>query len=79
LELQEAPLSFTARYRDDSTVATAITKGIIMKNIVITGGTRGIGYGLAKAFLDLDCAVMLSGLLRISLATLCPPAFTSPV
>lgn len=23
-----------------------------MKNIVITGGSRGIGYGLAKEFLD---------------------------
>jgi NAD(P)-dependent dehydrogenase (short-subunit alcohol dehydrogenase family) len=32
-----------------------------MKTIVITGSTRGIGYGLADAFLNLDCAVTLSG------------------
>lgn len=29
--------------------------------IVITGSTRGIGYGLADAFLARDCAVMVSG------------------
>jgi len=32
-----------------------------MKNIVITGSTSGIGYGLADAFLSLGCAVMVSG------------------
>ncbi len=32
-----------------------------MKNIVITGSTRGIGYGLASAFLELGCAVTISG------------------
>ncbi len=32
-----------------------------MKTIVITGSTRGIGYGLAEAFLELDCAVVISG------------------
>jgi NAD(P)-dependent dehydrogenase (short-subunit alcohol dehydrogenase family) len=32
-----------------------------MKTIVITGSTRGIGYGLADAFLDLGCAVTVSG------------------
>lgn len=32
-----------------------------MKHIVITGSTRGIGYGLANAFLDLDCSVTISG------------------
>ena len=32
-----------------------------MKTVVITGSTRGIGYGLADAFLDLDCAVVVSG------------------
>ncbi len=32
-----------------------------MKHIVITGSTRGIGYGLADAFLDLDCSVTISG------------------
>ena len=32
-----------------------------MKTVVITGSTRGIGFGLADAFLDLDCAVVVSG------------------
>ncbi len=32
-----------------------------MKIIVITGSTRGIGYGLAEAFLDLGCSVVISG------------------
>jgi NAD(P)-dependent dehydrogenase (short-subunit alcohol dehydrogenase family) len=32
-----------------------------MKTIVITGSTRGIGYGLADAFLKLGCSVALSG------------------
>lgn len=32
-----------------------------MKHIVITGSTRGIGYGLANAFLNLDCSVTISG------------------
>ena len=32
-----------------------------MKIVVITGSTRGIGYGLADAFLELGCAVTLSG------------------
>jgi NAD(P)-dependent dehydrogenase (short-subunit alcohol dehydrogenase family) len=32
-----------------------------MKNIVITGSTRGIGYGLAEAFLARGCAVTISG------------------
>jgi NAD(P)-dependent dehydrogenase (short-subunit alcohol dehydrogenase family) len=30
-------------------------------NIVITGSTRGIGYGLADAFLRLGCSVIVSG------------------
>ena len=32
-----------------------------MKNVVITGSTRGIGYGLADAFLDLGCVVVVNG------------------
>jgi short-subunit dehydrogenase len=32
-----------------------------MKHIVITGSTRGIGYGLATAFLDLDFSVTICG------------------
>jgi NAD(P)-dependent dehydrogenase (short-subunit alcohol dehydrogenase family) len=32
-----------------------------MKIIVITGSTRGLGYGLADAFLDLGCSVTVSG------------------
>jgi NAD(P)-dependent dehydrogenase (short-subunit alcohol dehydrogenase family) len=31
------------------------------KNIVITGSTRGIGFGLANAFLQMGCAVTVSG------------------
>ena len=32
-----------------------------MKVIVVTGSTRGIGYGLADAFLDRGCAVVVTG------------------
>jgi NAD(P)-dependent dehydrogenase (short-subunit alcohol dehydrogenase family) len=32
-----------------------------MKNIVITGATRGIGFGLSQAFLQRDCAVTFCG------------------
>ena len=32
-----------------------------MKVVVITGSTRGLGYGLADALLDQDCAVSISG------------------
>jgi NAD(P)-dependent dehydrogenase (short-subunit alcohol dehydrogenase family) len=32
-----------------------------MKNVVITGSTRGIGFGLADSFLALGCGVVVSG------------------
>lgn len=32
-----------------------------MKSIVITGSTRGIGYGLAEAFVQRGCAVTVNG------------------
>ncbi len=32
-----------------------------MANIVITGSTRGIGYGLARQFLKKGCSVMING------------------
>ena len=32
-----------------------------MKNVVITGGTRGIGRGLAREFLKRDCRVIITG------------------
>ena len=32
-----------------------------MKVVVITGSSRGIGYGLADALLDLGCSVVVSG------------------
>lgn len=37
-----------------------------MKVVVITGSTRGIGYGLADSFLDLGCAVTISGRTQLS-------------
>ncbi len=32
-----------------------------MKVVVVTGSTRGLGFGLARAFLDLGCRVVVSG------------------
>ena len=32
-----------------------------MKNIVITGSTRGIGFGMADAFMARDCRVLVNG------------------
>ena len=32
-----------------------------MKNVVITGSTRGIGFGLAKAFVERGCRVLVNG------------------
>ncbi len=43
-------------------VQTLFGQGVdIMKTIVITGSTRGIGQGLAKSFLELGCKVVISG------------------
>jgi NAD(P)-dependent dehydrogenase (short-subunit alcohol dehydrogenase family) len=39
-------------------------KGAAVKTIVITGSTRGIGFGLANAFLNLGCNVVISGRTR---------------
>ena len=47
-----------------------------MKNVVITGSTRGIGFAMAKAFLQAGCQVTLSGrgerLLEETIASLSP-------
>jgi NADP-dependent 3-hydroxy acid dehydrogenase YdfG len=40
-----------------------------MKNIVITGSTKGIGYGLADAFLSQGCQVVVNGRTQTSVAT----------
>jgi NAD(P)-dependent dehydrogenase (short-subunit alcohol dehydrogenase family) len=37
-----------------------------MKTIVITGSTRGIGFGLAKEFLARDCSIVVSGRTQIA-------------
>lgn len=37
-----------------------------MKTLVITGSTRGIGYGLAMSFLSRGCQVVVSGRLQQS-------------
>lgn len=42
-----------------------------MKNVVITGSTRGIGYGLADAFLDLGCKVVVNGRTPASVEKAC--------
>lgn len=39
-----------------------------MSSVVITGSTRGIGFGLADAFLALDCSVTISGRTEASVA-----------
>jgi NAD(P)-dependent dehydrogenase (short-subunit alcohol dehydrogenase family) len=41
----------------------------MMKRIVITGSTRGIGFGLADAFLGRGCAVTVSGRTQASVDT----------
>jgi len=52
-----------AKLKNQGTHETRILKTgrAQLKTIVITGSTRGIGYGLADAFLDLGCAVFISG------------------
>lgn len=42
-----------------------------MQSIVITGSTRGIGYGLAEAFLDLGCNVAVNGRSQSSVDKAC--------
>lgn len=37
-----------------------LQKSAHMKIVVVTGSTRGIGYGLAQAFLERDCKVVVS-------------------
>ena len=37
-----------------------------MKHVIITGSTRGIGFGLADAFLGLGCTVTISGRMQSS-------------
>ncbi|HEY5668987.1 MAG TPA: SDR family oxidoreductase [Anaerolineales bacterium] len=39
-----------------------------MKHVVITGSTRGLGFGLADAFLELGCSVTVSGRMQSSVA-----------
>lgn len=36
-------------------------EGLEMKNVVITGSTRGIGFGMASVFLERGCSVVISG------------------
>lgn len=36
-------------------------EGEVMKHVVITGSSRGIGYGLAERFLQLGCRVTING------------------
>lgn len=38
-----------------------VVKEVVVKSVVITGSTRGIGYGLADSFLALGCVVTVSG------------------
>jgi NAD(P)-dependent dehydrogenase (short-subunit alcohol dehydrogenase family) len=37
-----------------------------MKHVVVTGSTRGFGFGLAEALLERDCTVSISGRTRTS-------------
>jgi len=38
-----------------------------MKNIVITGSTRGIGFAMARALLERNCRVMINGSSKVSI------------
>jgi len=42
-------------------ITKLVVKEVVVKSVVITGSTRGIGYGLADSFLDLGCFVTVSG------------------
>jgi NAD(P)-dependent dehydrogenase (short-subunit alcohol dehydrogenase family) len=48
-----------------------------MHNILITGGTRGIGLGLARAFLDLGCNVTICGRSQAAVDAACGALATS--
>jgi NAD(P)-dependent dehydrogenase (short-subunit alcohol dehydrogenase family) len=56
-------LELRAKVKKQGTHETRIPKTgrAQLRTIVITGSTRGIGYGLADAFLDLGCDVVISG------------------
>jgi NAD(P)-dependent dehydrogenase (short-subunit alcohol dehydrogenase family) len=38
------------------------------KSVIITGSTRGIGYGLARSFLTLGCSVVINGRSQVAVA-----------
>ncbi len=42
-------------------IRNRVNRNVEMKTIVITGSTRGIGYGLADEFLKRGCKVVISG------------------
>ena len=48
-----------------------------MKIVVITGSTRGIGYGMAEAFLERGHAIVVSGRTAESVTAMRVPVFKS--